>query len=178
MSAVAARTVVGGTVWRVDPAASTAGFSVRNFGVKRVKGQVSLVAGEAVLGPDGDVLSLRGQVDAAGIDTGNTRRDTDLRGAKLLSVATAPTWTFESREVRRDGDGWRVTGRLTVRDSCDVTFLVSRVEDVAPGVVRVAATASLDRRDAGVRAPRVLIGQQVDVELQVVLRRSEDTAAS
>jgi polyisoprenoid-binding protein YceI len=172
MTAVAARTVVGGTVWQVDTIASTAHFSVRNFGVKRVRGQVALVDGEAVLGPDGGVLSLRGQVEAAGIDTGNARRDTDLRGAKLLSVATAPTWTFESREVRRDGDEWHVTGRLTVRDSCDVTWRVSGVEDVAPGVVRVSATASLDRRDAGVRAPRVLIGQQVDVELQVVLRRS------
>jgi hypothetical protein len=33
----------------------------------------------------------------------------------------------------------------------------------------VRATTSLDRRDAGVVAPRVLIGCRIDVELDVVL---------
>ena len=169
----AERTLVGREVWQVDTTASVARFSVRNFGVKRVRGTVPLVSGSVVAGDGGEVLSLRGVADAAGVDTGNARRDKDLRGASLLGVDTTPTWTYASTDVRRDGGGWVVSGRLTARRECVVGLRVERVETLEDGGRRVVATGSLDRRDAGVKAPRVLVGREVDVTVEVVLRRAD-----
>ena len=157
-------------VWSLDPDASSARFSVRNLGIHRVVGSVALLGGSVVTGPGGVALEVRGRADATRVDTRNQRRDADLRGPRLLAVATSPTWTFEGREARGAGPGRDVDGVLVVRRPCSVTLRVHEVEPIAPGVVRATATATLDRRHAGVRAPRVLVGRRVDVTLQVVLR--------
>ena len=159
------------TTWQVDATRSTAAFLVGNFGVRRVRGTVPVVSGTTTTEADGRVAGLRAVVDATGVDTGNARRDRDLRGPSLLGVERTPTWSFVSDGVQRDGEGWRVTGVLTVRRPCPVVLSVGPPEVLADGGLRVRATTSLDRRDAGVQAPRVLVGRRVEVELDVVLRR-------
>ena len=158
------------TTWAVDPAASTAAFVVGNLGVRRVRGTVPVSAGTVVTGAGGRVVALRATVDATGVDTGNARRDRDLRGPGLLGVDRAPTWSFVSQDVAQDGEGWRVPGVLTVRRTCPVVLAVEAAAPLPDGGLRVRATTSLDRRDAGVRAPRALVGRRVEVELEVVLR--------
>jgi polyisoprenoid-binding protein YceI len=155
--------------WRVDSARSSAGFRVRNLGVRHVRGSVPLRSGTVVTGDEGEVLAVEAVLDATGVDTGNARRDRDLRGDGLLGVEQTPTWRFASDGVERDGEAWRVTGVLTVRRSCPVVLSVGPAVPRPDGGLRVRATTSLDRRDAGVVAPRVLIGCRIDVELDVVL---------
>ena len=158
------------TTWQVDTARTTAAFVVGNLGVRQVRGSVPVLAGTAVTDAAGRVVGLRATVDATGVDTGNARRDRDLRGPGLLGVEQTPSWTFVSQGVEQDGEGWRVTGVLTVRRACPVVLSVGPAAPLPDGGLRVRATTSLDRRDAGVRAPRVLIGRRVEVELDVVLR--------
>ncbi len=157
------------TTWPVDPARTTAAFAVGNLGVRRVRGTVPVQSGTVLTDATGRVVGVRGELAAAQVDTGLARRDRDLRGPGLLGVAQAPTWSFVSDGVEQDGDGWRVTGVLTVRRPCPVVLSVGPVEALPDGALRVRATTSLDRRDAGVRAPRVLVGRRVEVELDVVL---------
>ena len=88
-------------------------------------------------------------LDATGVDTGHARRDRDLRAPRLLAVEQMPTWLFVSEGVEPDAAGWRVTGRLTVRRPCTVVLDVAPPEPLADGSLRVRATTSLDRRDAG-----------------------------
>ena len=159
------------TTWQVDTACSTAEFRVGNLGVRHVRGTVPVLAGTVTTALDGRVAGMRAVVDAAGVDTGNARRDRDLRGPGLLGVEQAPTWSFVSDGVEPDGEGWRVTGVLTVRRACPVVLSVGRPAALPDGGLRVRATTSLDRRDAGVQAPRLLIGRRVEVVLEVVLRR-------
>jgi polyisoprenoid-binding protein YceI len=158
------------TTWEVDTARATAGFAVAHFGGREVRGTVPVQRGTVSTDDAGQVVALRAVLDATGIDTGNARRDRDLRAPRLLAVEQVPTWTFVSDGVTPDGDGWRVTGLLTVRRPCPVELSVGPVEPLPDGGVRVRATTSLDRRAAGVRAPRVLIGTRVEVQLDVVLR--------
>ena len=159
------------TTWQVDTARTTATFRVGNLGVRQVRGTVPVLQGTVTAEPDGRVAGLRAVVDATGVDTRNARRDRDLRGPGLLGVGQAPTWSFVSDGVEPDGEGWRVTGVLTVRRACPVVLLVGPPEPLPDGGLRVRATTSLDRRDAGVQAPRLLVGRRVEVELDVVLRR-------
>ena len=158
------------TTWQVDAARSTAAFHVGNLGVRRVRGVVPVQAGSVTTDADGRVLCVRAVLDAAGVDTANARRDRDLRAPRLLGVEQVPTWSFEADGGEQDGDGWRVTGLLTVRRPCAVVLSVGPAVPMPDGDLRVRATTSLDRRDAGVRAPRVLVGRHVEVELDVVLR--------
>ena len=165
-------TAVGTTAtsWQVDTGRATARFAVPNFGVRTVVGTVPVVSGTVTTDGSGRVLGVRAVLGAAGVDTGHVRRDRDLRAPGLLAAEQVPTWLFVSEAVEPDGAGWRVTGRLTVRRPCTVVLDVAPPEQLADGSLRVRATTSLDRRDAGVRAPRVLVGRRVEVELDAVLR--------
>jgi polyisoprenoid-binding protein YceI len=158
------------TTWQVDTDRATARFAVRNLGVRTVVGTVPVVSGAVTTDGSGRVLALRAVLDASGVDTGHAHRDRDLRAPRLLAVEQVPTWRFESEAVEAQAAGFRVTGRLTVRRACPVVLEVAPPEPQADGGLRVRATTSLDRRDAGVRAPRVLVGRRVEVELDVVLR--------
>ena len=157
------------TTWSVDTDRSTAAFSVGNLGVRQVRGTVPVRSGTVTTDGDGRVLAVAAVLDAAGVDTANDRRDRDLRSPRLLDVDQAPTWSFAAGPAEQDGDGWRVSGVLTVRRPCDVVLSVAPVVPLPDGGLRVRATTRLDRRDAGVHAPRVLVGRQVEVELDVVL---------
>ena len=51
--------------WLLDPEASTARFSVRNWGVHRVQGTVPLIAGAVKVDSSGTVVSAWGEADPA-----------------------------------------------------------------------------------------------------------------
>jgi polyisoprenoid-binding protein YceI len=155
--------------WRVDTARSAAGFRVANFGLRHVRGTVPVREGTVTTDADGAVRDLRAVLDATGVDTAHAHRDRDLRSARLLAVEQVPTWSFTTDEVTTDGAGWRVAGTLVVRRPCPVVLAVAAPQALPDGALRVRATTVLDRRDAGVRAPRVLVGRSVEVELDVVL---------
>ena len=170
MSAESATPAGGRTAWRVDGASSLATFAVRNFGLNRVTGTVPLTDGSVLADASGAVVAVEGRADATRVDTRNARRDKDLRARRLLAVTEFPAWSFASRSVRRTSGGWEIDGDLTVRTTAALTLRVHEVHEVAPGVARLSATASLDRRLVGVRAPRVLVGRRVEVTLDVVLQ--------
>lgn len=168
-SPVALRKDLAGT-WHLDPTSSTAGFTVRAMGLLRVRGTVPLVTGEVEVDEAGVVVRLLGLADPAGVATGNARRDRDLRGPGLLAVAEHPSWTFTAQRATGNGGTWQVPGTLNVRTACPLTW-TAQVRGLQDGMLRATATARLDRLDAGVRAPRVLVGRQVDLRLDLVLVR-------
>ena len=69
--------------WVADLAACTVSFTVRNFGLRYVTGQIPLVSAAVTVGPGGLPVGVRAELDAHGIDTGHRRRDSDLRGAAV-----------------------------------------------------------------------------------------------
>jgi hypothetical protein len=78
-------------IWRVVPQASSATFSVHDKILLTVHGMLPIRSGIAVLDPDGGLHEARVELDAAGIDTGNERRDRDLAKPGLLNYTTYPT---------------------------------------------------------------------------------------
>lgn len=161
--------------WVADLAASTVSFTVRNFGLRSVTGQVPLVSASVTVGLSGQPVSVRAELDARGIDTGHRRRDSDLRGARFLATDRWPAITFQADNVQGSGSGWTIDGTLTVKDcDCPVRLNVSGAHmspnDQAASV-NLCATARLDRRSASVNAaPAFLIGHTISVSLAVRLR--------
>jgi polyisoprenoid-binding protein YceI len=166
--------------WIADLAASTVSFTVRNFGLRSVTGQVPLVSAHVTVGPSGQPVSVRAELDARGIDTGHRRRDRDLRGARFLATdrwpaITVQASTVQASTVQASGAGWTIAGTLTVRDrDCPIRLDVGGAEIIPndpASSVNVCASARLDRRSVGVNsAPAFLIGHTILLSLAIRLR--------
>jgi polyisoprenoid-binding protein YceI len=166
--------------WIADLATSTVSFTVRNFGLRSVTGQVPLVSARVTVGPSGQPVSVRAELDARGIDTGHLRRDRDLRGARFLATDRWPAITFQASTVQAStiqasGAGWTIAGTLTVKDrDCPIRLDVDGAEIIPndpASSVNVCASARLDRRSVGVNsAPAFLIGHTILLSLAIRLR--------
>ncbi len=148
--------------WVVDPARSTATFSVGNFGLRTVQGTVPVTAGTVEVDDDGRPRRVHAELDLAALDTGNRRRDADLRKPALLDLDAHPVLTYDAGDFELGPQGWVARGALAARGAaCPLTVL-----GVPAGTgegLHVVGTAVVDRTALGIRAPRLLIGRMVSV---------------
>src|SRR6476620_1366500 len=109
-------------------------------------------------------------LDVSALDTGNARRDKDLRGARFFDTATFPLVDFRSVSTRRTDDGVVVDGFLTIRGEDCPLSLAATLTHQPDGGVAVHATGTFDRMTSPLRrAPRWLISSSVDVVVDAVL---------
>ena len=158
--------------WTADPAASTLTFTVRNFGLRTVTGQIPLTSALIGIDPGGQPLGIQAELDVRGIDTGNRRRDKDLRGRRFLATDQWPTMTFEAHCIQPSETGWTICGTLVVKDThCPVRLQVAGpVTSAGADQLDLHATGRIDRRSAGVTAgPGFLIGHQISLSLTIRL---------
>lgn len=153
--------------WQVDPVHSTATFRVTNLG-RTVIGTVPIVEGAVEVGDHGQPGMISGSLDLGAIDTGNSRRDRDLRQPRFLDLDTHPTMTFVAGASTVTPAGWQITGQLAVRGT---SVPLSGPAEVAPRGRSAIVTAHtrLDRRTAGIRAPRIMIGRVIDITVTATL---------
>jgi polyisoprenoid-binding protein YceI len=166
--------------WSVDVGATTATFTARNFGARRVQGRFAVLRGTVEVDAAGRPIGITGTVDAGTVDTGNRRRDGDLRSRRFLDVAGRPELVLRCREIEEADGGWTLHGSLDVRGADAPLVLRVRPEppvepssDAEPeraGTRRVVATGTLDLRTTPIRAPRILVGRYVDVRIDATLR--------
>jgi polyisoprenoid-binding protein YceI len=161
------------STWQIDPVQSDAQFVVRHLGISNVQGEFTKITGAVMLDED-DISrsSVTATIDMASVDTGVQRRDTDLKSDKFLDVATYPTMTFQSTKIWKTGDGMaKMTGNLTLHGvTKEVTFDVSGPTRPVNqmGVRRGAeATTKISRKDFGISADPMLIGDEVSITLDV-----------
>jgi polyisoprenoid-binding protein YceI len=84
--------------WVVDVASSAAAFHIGNLG-RTVTGTVPFIEGSVDVGADGLPSAITGSLNLGAIDTGNARRDPDLRKPELLDLDHHPTMTFAADTV-------------------------------------------------------------------------------
>ncbi|MFL6302995.1 MAG: YceI family protein [Candidatus Sulfotelmatobacter sp.] len=166
--------------WKIDPAHSAANFTVRHLGISNVHGHFGGVTGEIVLNPaDLTKSSVKATVDTTTVDTGVPMRDTDLKSDHFFEVAKYPTMIFVSKSISKNGEGYSVTGDLTMHG---VTKQVVLAMDSPSGEVAMGkqtrrgfdATTTIHRKDFGLtfgetltKAGDAMIGDDVKVTLEV-----------
>jgi polyisoprenoid-binding protein YceI len=148
--------------WELVPARTSATFAVNNFGVATVRGQIPVTAAWVDVDAAGRPTAVHAELDLTRIDTGNQRRDHDLRKPRLLDTAHHPALTFDGTAAGMIVDGV-LTGRAPARVSLDVTSITPG----NAGTVTAHATTVFDRMALGVRAPRLLIGRRIAVVIDV-----------
>jgi len=158
--------------WTVDLARSTATFRVSSLG-RTVTGAVQIIEGVVDVADGGLPSSITGSLDLGAIDTGNARRDRDLRKPGFLDLDRHPTMTFAADSVTASQAGWSVAGRLTARG---VTVSLAGDVEVSEQDRSAALTARtcLDRRILGIRAPRIMIGRSIDITVTATIRQVPD----
>ncbi|WP_226678357.1 YceI family protein [Mesobacillus jeotgali] len=113
--------------WTVDQNHSAIGFEVKHMMVSKVKGEFESYTAdvEAADLTDLTTASIAFKIDVASIHTRNEDRDNHLKSADFFDVENYPTIDFKSTNITKDGDDYKVTGDLTIKDATKpVTFNV------------------------------------------------------
>jgi polyisoprenoid-binding protein YceI len=154
--------------WTVDPAHSTATFRVRSLG-RTVTGNVPITEGTMDIDESGRPRAISGSLDLDAIDTGNPRRDKDLRKPRFLDLDRYPAMTFAADSITASPAGWQVTGTLAVRGT-SVRLAGDSAVSPHDESATVTAHTRLDRRALGIRAPAIMIGHAIDITVTAALR--------
>jgi polyisoprenoid-binding protein YceI len=178
-----AQVPLGPNQWLVDGGHSAASFSVRHLMVATVRGQLGPMTG--MVEYDGkDVRSVKADVtiDVRAINTQNTQRDQDLRGADFFDTGKYPTITFKSKRVDPGADGaFKLIGDLTIRGTTrEVTLDVEAPAPVTKGmrgmVTGTTATTRIKRLEYGLKYNSMVeagpvVGDEVTITIDIEIGR-------
>ena len=157
----------------IDPVHTWVGFSVSHFFTK-VPGYFSAVKGTVVVDRDHlEKSKVEAVIEVASITTNTKMRDDDLRSTNFFAAAKFPAMTFKSKTWKNTaGDSFAVTGILTMKNASKEVVLKVKSLGFGPGMNGAAisgweATLTLDRRDFDITADQGVIGNNVDVVINV-----------
>ena len=187
VAALAVPSPAATATWQIDPAHTAAGFSVRHMMIATVRGQFKGVTG-TVLWDDQDInnSTVDVTIDANTVDTGEAKRDADLKSANFFDVKNYPTITFKSTKIEKISAGkMKVTGNLTIHGVTkqvvlDVEGPSGAVKDPW-GNTRVAlnATTTVNRTDYGVKwnakmdSGGMVVGDDVNINIDLEMTKKE-----
>jgi polyisoprenoid-binding protein YceI len=175
------------TTWQIDPAHTAAGFSVKHMMIATVRGQFKGVTG-TVNWDDQDISNsaVDVSIDANTVDTGEPKRDADLKSANFFDVAHYPAITFKSTKIEKiSAAKMKVTGNLTIHGVTKPVVL--DVEGPSPAIkdpygnTRVAlnATTTVNRMDYGVKwnakmdGGGIVVGDDVNINIDLEMIKKE-----
>jgi polyisoprenoid-binding protein YceI len=172
----------GTSAWNIDPAHSSAEFKVKHMMISNVRGKFGGITGVLNrVDADHTQSTLEVSIDVGTVNTQDEKRDGHLKSPDFFHVEKFPAMTFKSTHIEKKGDGYAVTGDLTIHGVTNP--LVLNVEDVSEptkdpwGNTRIGLTATgkINRKDFGLgwnaplEAGGVLVGEDVTITLDVQL---------
>jgi polyisoprenoid-binding protein YceI len=157
--------------YRIDPVRTSVRFSTRHlFGLGAVTGTVKLREADFSI-TEHLSATVHAVLDAASFDTGNSRRDRDVRSARYLNVTAYPDITFSSEQIRLQEGKWAAVGTVTahgVAAPVDLTLDELRRDDDEELILR--ASAKIDRYAHQVTAGKGLAARWLTVEVTAIAR--------
>jgi polyisoprenoid-binding protein YceI len=167
--------------YKIDPAHSMVGFSVKHMMVSTVHGRFTDFSGKIIYDDkDPSKSSVIVTIKAASVNTDNTARDNDLRSANFLDVEKFPEITFQSKSVERKQHGFVAHGTLTlhgVPKDVDLTFgLTGPLATPRGKIMGAEAGLTINRQEYGVSWSKaldgggVMVSDDVRIELSVEAR--------
>ena len=169
--------------WRIDPLHSSAQFSVRHMMISTVRGQFGGVKGAILYDSQNPKnSSVQATIDCTTVNTGEPKRDSDLKTAEFFDVQKYPVMTFKSTRVEGAGAGkLRVTGDLTI--NAITKEVVLQIEGPTAPIkdtqgrekVGVSGTTTISRKSFGIlynpvmEAGGVAVSDEVAIVLEIEL---------
>ena len=159
--------------YKIDSAHSSVGFNVRHFFTK-VPGVFAKTAGIIVVDRDNlEHITVEATIDVGSVNTREEIRDKHLQSREFFLTEKFPTMTFNSKAWKKTGaDSYDVTGDLTIKDKTKPVVLKVKALGFGPGARGAMlsgweATTTLDRRDFGITYGQGVVGNDVEVIINV-----------
>ena len=170
--------------WQIDPSHSQLEFKVRHMMLSNVRGRFENFTGTVEFDENNPLdFSVDVEVDATSIYTRESQRDAHLKSPDFLMTEQYPTLRFRSTGVEKlGGDGFRMTGDLTIRDITRPVVLEGEFNGVATAPwgstsAGFEAHGTINRKDWGLtwnhtlEAGGVLVGEEVKITINVELMK-------
>jgi polyisoprenoid-binding protein YceI len=171
--------------YQIDPAHTSAQFSVRHLMLSNVRGEFSKVQGTVEYDPENIAASsVEATIDVGTVNTREPKRDTHLKSPDFFDEAKFPTMKFTSTKVEAAGSGHlKVSGDLTIHGITkavvlDVDGPTDEITDPWGNLRRGAsATVRLNRQDFGLKWNKLLetggvvVGDEVSVTIDLEMSR-------
>ena len=164
--------------WNLDPAHSTAQFTVRHLTISNVTGSFTKVTGSVVLNEKDITQSqVSASIDVSSVDTRVEARDKDLRSPNFFDVEKYPTIDFKSKRIVRSGGKLQVIGDLTIHGTThevtlDVDGPTPEMSDAQGNSRRgISATTNINRRDFNLvynnllKTGEAVVGDNVKIQI-------------
>ena len=159
--------------WTLDPAHTSAAFTVRHAGISKARGQFTDVEGELVVAEGGEDLAFTATLKTESVSTSNPDRDAHLKSADFFDVENNPTITFRSTELKGD----TLHGELTINGITKPVELDFTYEGAATdpfGIYRAGFTGEtkISRKEFGLtwnaalEAGGVLVSDEVKILIE------------
>jgi polyisoprenoid-binding protein YceI len=168
--------------YKVDPAHSSVNFSIDHMVVNTVHGRFRQFEGTITVDPDNNnaLTAASGTIQAKSIDTDIERRDDHLRSPDFFDAEKFPTITFESSEVKKDGNNMVLAGKFTmhgVTKDVSLPFTVKGpIKSPMGGMVMgLEINAKINRKDYGltwnkaIEAGGLMVGDEVTIRINAEL---------
>ncbi len=161
----------------VDPAHTSASFSVKHFTLTTISGTIGVKTAAIAVGADDTLTSAKADLDLTTIDTKFGDRDADLKSDHWFDVAKYPTMSFVSTKITGDKSAMTVVGNLTFHGMTNPVTLTAKfdgsVKDPKGNThVGYSATGTIDRTkwDLGAAYPPAIVGDDIaiDIELEAI----------
>ena len=161
--------------YKIDPAHSSVGFSVRHMGVSNVKGHFDSFTGSLVL-DNSSIQEATATIEVKSVNTGIEKRDNHLRTADFFEAAKYPQITFKSKKVEKSGDQTILIGDFTMRGvtkELRLPVTVSGPVKDPQGNTRIGLEAKtmVNRKDYGMKfnaameTGGLMVGDEVTIEI-------------
>jgi len=175
------------TSWRIDPLHSSAQFSVRHMMISTVRGQFGGVKGDVVYdSANPGKSSVEATIDCSTVNTGEPKRDADLKSAEFFDVKQYPVMKFKSTGVDVVAPGkLKITGILTINAVShtvvlDVDGPTSPIRDTqGREKIGVSAVTKISRKEFGIRYNPIMetggvaVSDEVSIILDIELIRNQ-----
>jgi len=161
--------------YKIDPAHSSVGFSVRHMGVSNVKGHFDEFAGSLIL-DNGSIQEATATIQVKSLNTGIEKRDNHLRTADFFEAAKYPEITFKGKRVEKKGDQTVLIGDFTMRGvtkelQLPVTLSGPVKDPQGNSRIGLEAKATVNRTDYGMKfnavmeAGGLMVGDDVTIDI-------------
>jgi len=174
--------------WKIDPAHSQIGFSIRHMMISNVSGRFENFSGTVEF--DEEELtrsSVNVQIEAASINTREPKRDGHLKSPDFLDTEKYPYLTFKSKRIEKIGDQHgRIYGDLTIKGITnevvlDVEYAGQAKSPWGQTSAGFSAKAQINRKDwdlnwnQALETGGVLVGDTLKVEIELEIIKQPDS---
>jgi polyisoprenoid-binding protein YceI len=166
------------STWNIDPAHSTAQFTVRHLAISNVTGNFTKVTGSVVLNEKDITQSqVSAGIDVSSVDTRVEARNKDLKSPNFFDVEKYPTIEFKSKRIVSGGGRLQVIGDLTIHGTTrevtlDVDGPTPELSDPWGYSRRgISATTTINRRDFNLtynnllKTGEAVVGDNVKIQI-------------